>query len=516
MISPRSVTFAGFVFVLVAYVVTLGQAVFLSQKFYGHQSPHAISLLFARYLIALFGLIPLGICLYRFRRKRVGMIPDFTSWKPVRIFLYSIFLAIVTSSLVASSGLLGSSRFLLEQSFIGILLLTLGLWTLGLQIDPALLPSGLRRAFGTVDIVLANLLLGLVVAEAALSVASRYSTSPLFLDTPSIAANLEKARPRPHQRYFGFSLNSGGYHDTEFTAAGPEDYVVSMLADSFGLGVVPYEYNFATIAEKRLRQALAGRFKRVEIHNHGLPAIGMQEYAHLIRTEVLDLNPSCVALCVYVGNDISGSERRKTKRYKLQNWWVWIVGSRVLTVLWEPDEGASLGKIGEPVPAEELALDYIHDPTKEPPSLSEETFLRIEGEHLESLAPSNGAEERYQDFFHSLETIHNLVGDKLVVILIPDEFQVSDALYEKLISKNKDLVKFDRQSPQQRVRAYGNKNGIPVLDLMPALLEAEKGGRTYHLRDTHWNAHGNRIAGEQVAAFLLQRLSVRKDEPSEK
>ena len=366
-----------------------------------------------------------------------------------------------------------------------------------------------------VDIALANLLLGLVVAEAALSTVSRYSTSPLLLDTPSIEANLDRARPQAHQRYFGFSLNSGGYHDTEFAAAGPDDYVVAILADSFGLGVVPYEHNFATIAEKRLRQALVDRHKRVEIHNYGLPAIGMQEYTYLLQTEVLDLNPSCVALCVYVGNDIGGSERRKTKRYKLQNWWVWIVGSRVLTVLWEQDERTSLGKIGEAVPIEKLPLDYIYDPTKERPTLPEETFLRIEGEHLESLAQSNAAEERYQDFFHSLEAIHNLVGDKLIVILIPDEFQVSDALYQKLLLRNKDLAEFDRQSPQQRVRAYGNKNGIPVLDLMPALLEAEKDGRTYHLRDTHWNAHGNRIAGEEVAAFLLQHLSLGKHKSSE-
>ncbi len=516
MISPRSVTFAGLVLVLVAYAVALGQAVFLSEKFYGHQSPHAINLLFGRYLVALFGLIPLGICLYRCRSKRASMIPDFTSWKPVRAFVYSIFLAIVATSLVAGSGLLGSSRFLLEQSFIAILLLTLGLWTLTVQIDPRLLPGTLRRAVGVVDIALANFLLGLVLTEAALGIVSRYSTSPLFLDTPSIEANLERARPQPHQRYFGFSLNSGGYHDTEFAAAGPDDYVVAILADSFGLGIVPYEHNFATIAEKRLRRALADRYKRVEIHNYGLPAIGMQEYAHLLQTEILDLNPTGVALCVYVGNDISGSERRKTKRYKLQNWWVWIVGSRVLTVLREGDERASLGKIGEAVSTQESALNYLHDPTKEPPSLSEETFLRIEGEHLESLAPSGGTEERYQDFFQSLETIHKLVGDKLVVILIPDEFQVNDALYEKLILKNKGMAKFDRQSPQQRIRAYGNKNDIPVLDLLPALLEAEKHGRTYHLRDTHWNALGNRIAGEEVASFLLQHLSLGKFKPNEK
>ena len=197
MTGPRSATFAGFVFVFVAYALALGQAIFLSEKFYEHQSPHAITLLFARYLIALFGLIPLGICLYRFHSERSNMIPDFTSWKPVRLFLYSIFLAIVTTSLVASSGLLGSSRFLLEQFFIAILLLTLGLWTLGAQIDPALLPSALRRVVGVADIALANLLVGLVLAEAALSTVSRYSTSPLLL-TPHLSRPIWKGRDLNH------------------------------------------------------------------------------------------------------------------------------------------------------------------------------------------------------------------------------------------------------------------------------------------------------------------------------
>lgn len=63
---------------------------------------------------------------------------------------------------------------------------------------------------------------------------------------------------------------------------------------------------------------------------------------------------------------------------------------------------------------------------------------------------------------------------------------------------------------------YGSENDVSVLALMAALLEAEKDGCTDHLRDTHWNAHGNRIAGKQAADFLLHRLSLGQDEPSEK
>jgi hypothetical protein len=44
---------------------------------------------------------------------------------------------------------------------------------------------------------------------------------------------------------------------------------------------------------------------------------------------------------------------------------------------------------------------------------------------------------------------------------------------------------------------------VRVLDLLPALRAAERESRTYHLRDTHWNAHGNRVAGRELARALL-------------
>ena len=43
-----------------------------------------------------------------------------------------------------------------------------------------------------------------------------------------------------------------------------------------------------------------------------------------------------------------------------------------------------------------------------------------------------------------------------------------------------------------------------VLDLLPVLREAEREARTHHLRDTHWNAHGNRVAGRELARALLE------------
>ena len=51
--------------------------------------------------------------------------------------------------------------------------------------------------------------------------------------------------------------------------------------------------------------------------------------------------------------------------------------------------------------------------------------------------------------------------------------------------------------------------------MLPPLRKGEKNGRTYHLRDTHINAHGNRIVGEELADAIFNYLvSVQKSEIS--
>lgn len=50
------------------------------------------------------------------------------------------------------------------------------------------------------------------------------------------------------------------------------------------------------------------------------------------------------------------------------------------------------------------------------------------------------------------------------------------------------------------------ERGIDCLDILPALREAEAGGRTYHLQDTHPNTRGNAVIGGRLAQALRARL----------
>ena len=505
LLTPRAVTLAGMFLLLLGHVAVLSDHVWHLEKFRAHVAPYAASILKYCYAVSLFGIIPVGWLLVRLQKDRTALLVEVRSWLPVRAWLYCVFLAIAISSIAHALDLFQNSRFLTRSFFESTLLGCLDVWALLTLFYPSQSPQGLSRFWGYVDVPLMNVILTVLLAEGAVNLWASYSTSHLPIDATSIRATVETFRPEPYRRYFNFNLNSGGYHDDEFFTATEKDFVVALLADSFGLGVVPYAYNFATITEKHLQDALGGRYDRVAVHNFGIPGIDTPEYAFLLHTEVLQMNPARVVLCVFVGNDIRGLKPKNRRRFIFQNWRLWKLTTGIVARVEEGLRDGEVLKIGKPMQAEDAVPAYILDPSKERPSTSERNFLNIESQAVEIVNPNKPSTQRkYREFLEALAKFHSWLGDRLIVVVIPDEFQVNDELYQRVLATKPNPDDYMRDYPQQRLRAFCEKRGIPMLDLLPALREANKEEHVYHLRDTHWNARGNRVAGHAIARFLLE------------
>ena len=154
---------------------------------------------------------------------------------------------------------------------------------------------------------------------------------------------------------------------------------------------------------------------------------------------------------------------------------------------------------------QEWIPEFVDQPELEMPTLPEGDHLVIEGERVFIAQPGLEATQlAFQEFFRWMELIHRAAGDRLLLMLIPDVFQVDDDLWGELIRGRSDASLFERDSPQSRILRYSEQHGIPTLDLLPILRQAP--GRSYHKRDTHLNGPGNRIVGEALAAFTLERL----------
>lgn len=362
-------------------------------------------------------------------------------------------------------------------------------------------------------LALTNLGISLLLLEVALAGLTWLRPHPLLASGSDLVQRMESLRLPPGEPYFGTPANSRGYFDEEFEAGGPNSLVVVLLADSFGIGVVPQAYNFSSVAEAELAERLAGRFERVAIHNFAVTGVGMNEYAYLLETEVAEVAPDQVVLAVFVGNDIHRNvpfgARPAHDRRSLLRWRSWAVPQRLWRVATEaPVPGSETGE-GGPGAGTGRPPRHIQDPARERPTYSVETFHRLEARSLEVCdADDPEIEAAYAAFLRGLLHFRERLGERLLVLIIPDEFQVNDSLYTALLEERPTLAGLPRDLPQQRITEFCTRQGIACLDLLPALRRAERTRRTYHLRDTHWNAHGNEVAGRALAAALFERVPI--------
>jgi hypothetical protein len=289
---------------------------------------------------------------------------------------------------------------------------------------------------------------------------------------------------------------------------------VATIGDSFSAGVVPHEFHFTTVAE----QDLPG----CSIANIGVPQIGPREYLFLLEDEALPLDPDFVVINLFIGNDLFDyqNEEPDARRRWLdrENLLIFEVPHRLFEIARERlrTEAArrSVEKENPSWPRDPRARLRLHpelvDPLLESAHHSEEKFLGIEMTRATGL---NGNLSRsYDRLFNALMKMRAATGgSRLLMMLIPDEFQVEDPLWAEVLAKAGRPL--ERAGAQRDIGAWLTAQGIPYLDLLPALratLPLSDGRRhLYHLRDTHFNARGNAIVGHELAQFLRPLLAHR-------
>jgi hypothetical protein len=423
-----------------------------------------------------------------------------------RCFVYGLAVALVAGSVAAAFRPLGLGDGSHVSWFVATAAAAVGLALLAAR---KLAASGWRpgRGLRALDLVALNALLALGLAEVALRAAQWAAPSSLLWDDSSAARTVVDRRRCEPGTWFRYRCNRLGYPDEDFEPAGPDDYTVALIGDSFGVGSVPWSHLFATLAEEELRARLGARHARVAIDNRSLIGLDLLAYRYLYEREVRGGGYRQVVLCFFVGNDMERtSERGRWQRLlQVQGWLPVELGRR----LWLVAQGVER----ERGPREAALTDappFLADPALEPPYFTPAAYLRIEASRaLVSAAGVLYVEEQYRDALRELDAWHAELGARLLLLVIPDEFQVNDALWEvarAASARTYDLPPqlYRRDYPQERIARWAEPRGARVLDLLPALREAERAGRTYHLRDTHWNAHGNRVAGRELARALAE------------
>jgi hypothetical protein len=372
-------------------------------------------------------------------------------------------------------------------------------------------PAGrARRAGGFLLFTLASTA---VLGEVALRVAARLAPSPLTARSASgVEERLASHAYEPGEVHFGFPCNDRGFFDEPFLPverrARP---AVAVIGDSFSASTVPHPYHYTTVCERALGD--------VDLFNVGWGGIGPDEYLRLLEGDVLPLAPDGVVVSLFLGNDLSevrpwnAIDRLLAAWFDRGNVLILEVPRRLRILARQRD-----GKAGPRAPGsdpsatlEEIVerFPWVADPALEPERTSEEEFLRAAASYARVFGSI--PERSWRALARRVRELRDRsAGIPFGVVLIPDESMVEDALWERILSLPPGRS-LDRDALRERLLALCAEEAIPCLDLLPALRAAPAGpdgSRHLYLRnDLHWNARGNRVAGEALVPFVRSLLA---------
>lgn len=378
---------------------------------------------------------------------------------------------------------------------------------------PALTRATPGRALRAADVTLFTLAATAVLAEATLRVYATLRPSPLLSpDGFETERWLRAWQMKPGRIHNGFPCDSRGFYDDELTPDQRAGTLVVSIGDSFSSGIVPHPFHFTTVCEREL--------SGVTVYNVGAPAADPRIYLHFAREVALPLEPDLLVVNVFIGNDLDWGGPTPGRDW---NRWLsrdglllYVVPSRVAAIR---TERLALGDAGHGIASpqstertlvglsrDEIAvhMPWLTDPTLERATFSEEKFRGIEGARVQLVC--DPSRTHFDVALDALAGIVEAARDVPVVfVLIPDEFQVEADVWRMAVPVH-DEARYDRDYPQRFLRAWCEERGVACLDLLP-ILRAEpplEGGRRhlYHLRDTHFNARGNEVAGKALARFL--------------
>ena len=251
----------------------------------------------------------------------------------------------------------------------------------------------------------------------------------------------------------------------------------------------------------------------VEIVNAGIEGIGPGYYWHILSKYGDLFKPDLLLVGFFVGNDFEEAEfeinlgilirepkdlfKRYSRYYQFYKFRLYkLIRNKYIRF-----REAQLLK-------QEMASN-THEPVG---TFSQEMFLYIE--KVRSWIFYKDKQGELQEKWHQCADIILKMKDwcdrrkiKMVIVLLPDQFQVDQKLREAVFDKypNISVKNLDLAQPDNLVMDFCRSHTIHCLDLLGAFQEQGKTRELYALRDTHWNEAGNRLAAD-----LIFRVSPRE------
>ncbi len=370
-------------------------------------------------------------------------------------------------------------------------------------------------------LVTAAVLAALLICELTLRLLGVSYPVYVWMDPERGVAHIPGVKSTAH--YKGQSwieINSYGWRGPEpALKAPPGTYRIALIGDSYIEAFeVPYQQTAGEVIERRLS---ASRGTPVEVLNFGEGGYGTTQEYLVLRDVVWQFSPDLVLLAVTTGNDISDNSRA-LKRVDYVPYYVFQGDSLVLDTSFRESKGyrsralwtrqlftvvkhSRLAQLVNRV--RHLSRKQERQQANEEGAPGEELGMRDEVQ----LPPTT---PEWQEAWKVTEAVIRLMrddcrrnGTPFGMVTLTRGIQVTP-LRDRKERFLRALGAGDLYYPERRLAEFGHREGIPVLNLAPAMAtEAEERQVYFHAdRDSlgigHWSQEGHRAAGELIASWI--------------
>lgn len=332
-------------------------------------------------------------------------------------------------------------------------------------------------------------------------------------------------------------INSQGLRDREHTLSKPPRTIrIAVLGDSYAEALqVPMENTFWYVMEQRLQNCPAFAGKKIEVINFGVSGYGTAQELVTLRQRVWDYSPDIVLLAVTTNNDITDNSRALKKTDEVP-YFVYRDNQLVLDNSFQSASvfrwrQSALSRFGGWL-ADHLRI--VQAMTEIQRAIKTRITSRQEPRIIDGAAQNNAAlagdvgidnliyrepdDETWRDAWRVTEGL---------IVLMRDEVNAHDAKFLVITESNGIQVHPDPATredfmrrigardlfyPDLRIRALCEREGIPVLTLVPYLQSYAEQHKVFlhgfgkEIGNGHWNAEGHRVAGEIIADKLCEGL----------
>jgi hypothetical protein len=258
------------------------------------------------------------------------------------------------------------------------------------------------------------------------------------------------------------------------------------------------------------QQFIASGRGDVEIVNAGMEAMGPGYYWHILKKYGDLFKPDLVLMGFFVGNDFEEADffvyignfisepKDLYKRYSGYDQFRHLRLYRLLKNKYTRYRETQL--------RQEEAKRY---PPQQVGTFSDETFLEVERNRSRIFDKNkrDGLQKNWQECSDVLLKMKDWCDRrkiKLVIAILPEQFQVDQALRDAVLTKYKHIAaeNLDLSYPDNLIVDFCRTHDINCLDMLGQFQEQGKTRQLYMLRDSHWNEAGNRLAGDLIFEYL--------------